>query len=228
MVEQISSPEIFVNNATYSEFPAYHIIIPGMSEINTKENWKIIERGINYDKVCKIVQYKLKSISKEEAEFVIKYICNSNLENNMQLKNLLYDIRVKDECIYGMVTIDLFLCLLYLKVQDYEKAAKSLSDYNKGLDKNNENSRYYFCFELFLCLIASGVEKERGITYMTKFYDETIVQMVVDDFDHNPFEHFEPLLCKKNCVSCSHQGYCITKTEKKMYSKIKGSLKNGN
>lgn len=216
---------IYIYNATKSDIFAYQIIVPGMSEISNVLDDKVLDEYMEFEKIEDVIQKGLNNITVDEANDIILYIEKRKISGNTRLNYFLTDVRVNDDCVYGMTTINLFMCLLYMKVKKYDKASSWLEKYVNDLDRTNDISKYYYCFCLYLKLISKKVTKDVANEYIKKFYSNEIVEMINEDFCKNPFEAFAPLQCKSECKKCVHSAYCITQYEQSIYYNIRRNEK---
>jgi len=115
--------------------------------------------------------------------------------------------------------------MLYLFKKDIIQAEKWIHTYCQALDKEDENSCYYFCYELMLHLKNQNSDDATIYNYLRNFFDENLVQMVFEDFRGNPFEALPTMHCQEPCdKNCELYSYCITRTEKEIYRNIRSKV----
>lgn len=215
---------IFVRDVTKSEILAYRILVPGMSELFNVMDPVVIQDCIDYEKLRNIIQFKLHDISTDEAYFVIEFLKKKNYSGNNSLDIFIDDIKLTDNNIYSIVSIKLFMCLLYIKVNDLENALLWIRKYNETLDSSDPSSRYYHCYELYLALKIEHDNNQHISQLLYCYFDEGIVDEVMIDVDNNPFEYFYPLNCSNDCLNCEYSEMCKCKNEKAIYNLIRKQL----
>ena len=70
---------------------------------------------------------------------------------------------------YELQTVSLFICMLYLFKKDIIQAEKWMHTYCQALDKEDENSCYYFCYELMLHLKNQNSDDATIYNYLRNF-----------------------------------------------------------
>lgn len=215
---------IFVRDVTKSEILAYRILVPGMSELFNVMDPVVIEDCIDYERLRNIIQFKLHDISTDEAYFVIEFLKKKNYSENHTLDIFIDDIKLTDDNIYSIVSIKLFMCLLYIKVNELENALLWMRKYNETLNPSDPSSRYYYCYELYLALKIEHDNNQHISQLLYCYFDEEIVDEVMSDVDNNPFEYFYPLNCSNDCLNCEYSAMCKCKNEKTIYNLIRKQL----
>lgn len=212
---------IFVRDVTKSKIFAYRILVPGMSELFNVMDPLVIQNCIDYKKFSNIIQYRLHDISTDEAFFVLEFLKKKKYSENLTLDVFIDDIKLTDDNVYSIVPIKLFICLLYIKVNDIENALLWMRKYNEMLDSSDPRSSYYYCYELYLALKSEYEDKQLISQLLAYYFDEEIVDEVMLDVDKNPFEYFYPLNCDNDCLNCEHSTICTSKNENRIYNLIR-------
>lgn len=220
--------DLYIHNSTKTAFPAYHIIIPGLSELFPVTDSTIIQNAVEFEKCCIIIEEKITCLTEKDVDSILHLLTTKHIPPDYQLSFFLRNIRISgDEQPYTMVSVSLFLCMLYLYKKDTIQAEKWMHAYCQTLDKEEENCCYYFCYELMLHLKNQNADNATIYNYLAKFYDEDIVQMVFEDFRNNPFEALPAIECQNVCnETCELYPYCITRTEKEIYRNIRSTVLN--
>jgi len=152
---------------------------------------------------------------------VIEFLKKKNYSENHTLDIFIDDVKLTDDNIYSIVSIKLFMCLLYIKVNDLENALLWMRKYNETLNPSDPSSRYYYCYELYLALKIEHDNNQHISQLLYCYFDEEIVDEVMSDVDNNPFEYFYPLNCSNDCLNCEYSAMCKCKNEKTIYNLIR-------
>ena len=145
--------DVYIYNSTKTALPAYHIIIPGLSELLPVTDSTIIQNAIEFEKSCIIIEEKATCLTVKDVDSILKVLIEKHISPETPLSFFLRNIRLSgDEHPYTMVSVSLFICMLYLFKKDIIQAEKWMHTYCQALDKEDENSCYYFCYELMLHL----------------------------------------------------------------------------
>ena len=123
-------------------------MIPGISELFSISDVSLIEDAIDFEKLNDIVQNRLLDLSEDEAKFAIGYLEKKDFAVDTTLAYFLRDVGVSGEDPYTFATLDLFICMLYLRINDYQNANRWMQIYTKRLDVSDDHSKYYFCYDL--------------------------------------------------------------------------------
>lgn len=218
--------DVYIYNSTKTALPAYHIIIPGLSELLPVTDSTIIQNAIEFEKSCIIIEEKATCLTVKDVDSILKVLIEKHISPETPLSFFLRNIRLSgDEHPYTMVSVSLFICMLYLFKKDIIQAEKWMHTYCQALDKEDENSCYYFCYELMLHLKNQNSDDATIYNYLRNFFDENLVQMVFEDFRGNPFEALPTMHCQEPCdKNCELYSYCITRTEKEIYRNIRSKV----
>ena len=218
--------DVYIYNLTKTALPAYHIIIPGLSELLPVTDSTIIQNAIEFEKSCIIIEEKATCLTVKDVDSILKVLIEKHISPETPLSFFLRNIRLSgDEHPYTMVSVSLFICMLYLFKKDIIQAEKWMHTYCQALDKEDENSCYYFCYELMLHLKNQNSDDATIYNYLRNFFDENLVQMVFEDFRGNPFEALPTMHCQEPCdKNCELYSYCITRTEKEIYRNIRSKV----
>lgn len=211
--------DIFIKDCTISPLRAYHIIVPGMSEIIPINDCRTLEYLNDCNKYFNIIRDILR-INEERALFIIKHLTDYYNDFD-RLSDTISSISLIKKNKYYDIYIIQFKILVYRYLNDYTSLIKSLKLLNSKIKHND----YYSCFENVLIMLEEGKHIDYIKKLLNKFYSNLIIDRVVNDMYSNPFNDFDSIECFE-CSQCSLKEECYYKNELELYNKIiKLSLK---
>ena len=218
---------IYIRNNSFLKFPAFHIIIPGMSELiishknifEDSSNASLFELIRNLDKLSFFEYQQLSYILDKEYETLSKKgeTLNSFLPANTDddLKNL---------------DLNLFSFMLHYRIGEYNNALNYLEYFLK--DKSKTTYIYFFCAKNFVKLFKiKGLPINIVIDVLSKCYGESLANEVSNDLADNTtiFKYYNLPSCPK-CDVCKLKKSCkydtIIQIEKKLNKLVKNASIN--
>ena len=213
--------DIFVRDVSYLGFPSYHIIVPGLSEIEEIDDIKSIKNYAEYNKIKKLIRNMAGPVDSKAEE--TKRFLESIQFNKLSVPDLL-QLPVNDSALpwyYG--DIRLLLMMLYYEKQDMESAYREFSKFLKENIINNKSVQvYYKCVRDYLGTQVDNLNEEEAINLLQTFYPHEIVQGVIREFgiSGRHIVDFMPLKCW-HCEKCQLNESCLYLSNEKVYKKLK-------
>ena len=195
---------VFIRDVGYLGFPAYHIIIPKISEMYSGTDMRRKEIAT----LQKISQKLMMSeqVTKEDAKRLIRYIeYNRGNKGTNQFSWLLK--RPFAKSFYGGVhEVSFLLTAAYYFVGDLENAIRVLECIIQSMKKEknvylNETEAIF----QYLMLLYQGESKEHALDIITVLFDETISEKILHIWGEANiiFQKLYPVLNCWNCENCS-------------------------
>lgn len=195
--------KLYVRDNSFLGFPAYHLFIPGLSDINSDLYDIISEIESNNDNFYSIKsEYRIHSLSLIEIEKIIeKYKYDS--VNYISLFPY-------NDSVYNKFNRLLLLALLSYKI------GKDIDAYNYMklflIQKENEGIRqstYYYCVRDFYYAKSLNLDEQDILSMLSPIYTENLVEEVMSDLDdrNNVLDNL-PLPNCFNCNSCKINKDC--------------------
>lgn len=216
--------DIFIRDVSFLNFPAFHVIIPGLSEIETFDDINSIMEYADFNKVRKYLR-DMENFNKEKASEVINFLTKIKYGPNSSVPELM-NLPVKDgDFPWYYSSIDLFVTALYLWQEDYANAYRVFTNYlaeHQSAAHRTGAITYYKCLRDY---IGAKMDKasEKEISEILKiFYPAAIVQGVL-----NEFSDVKNLLTYKgyfkcwNCRSCPFRRQCLHPSTERVYQILK-------
>lgn len=215
---------IFVKDVSFLGFPSFHIIIPGLSEIEEFNDKKTIIEYAEYNKARKLVRNIANLDQKDAADIIgflrkIKYTPASTI---MDLLNL--PVRGNTFPWYYS-NVDLFITALYYWQQDmpnaYNAFLKFLTEKEFEARKNGSVT-YYKCVRDYIGTHVDGLATDDAFAMLATFYPLDIVQGVINEFGNpqNILSYLGQLNCW-NCSECPFNKQCLYQSTEKVYLLLK-------
>lgn len=212
--------ELFVRDNSILGFPAYHIYVPGMSEVFNILNDDDLAVNFDLEGFHKKL-YQLKSMSKNE------------IHDFAMLKDRIYSKArstfrtIKGEFLYhtnkeiNEIKPYLFLATLFLYTEDYLNAIKYLDRFiadEKEKDKDADLT-YFYCAKQFLELKQEKSLEETQQT-LNLLYDKEMVEEIIEDLSNpdNALQYYN----LPNCFECEN---CPIKPDCKYFDVMKVAKK---
>lgn len=194
--------ELYVRDNSFMGFPAYHLYIPGLSNVDERLN-NICKGLVNasdyYDTKA---EYRIKRLTKSEAKQLIdKYSndtasCISLFEYSWSRQHKL------NRC--------LLLALLSYYVGEDGKAYVFFRNFlEEQLKSSKSISSYYYCVRDYFALKRNGRSEKDIVSILDVLYSDSTANEVIGDMRNrtNVFENF-PLPDCFNCSDCKLRKEC--------------------
>jgi len=177
---------LFIRDVSYLGFPAFHIFIPGMSEIyDVKTDNPLVKYGYK----AMISAHNIINENDNNASRLLNFIKRLPSDNISFLSLNANDILGRD--------IDLTMALLYFKLQNKKKTYYHIKRYTE-----KQNNQYldilskYKCFRDVLFMIDNNFFQH---DVLCRLYSKEIVDNILNGISKNDLKS---LFCLSNCFNC--------------------------
>lgn len=225
--------DVFVRDVSFLNFPSYHVVIPGLSEIEEIDDVESLNSYIEYSKVKKYIR-NLDEASTKDEEKIIKHMEKFNGRGSI---TQFLNIPIKGVFPWYYTSLHLFTGALHYKKGDYSKAYESFDNYVKSaraslygnVQYNKMMVNYYKCARDYIGAHIDNLEKSKIIDMLSRFYPMNIIRGVMTDFgdQERVLKGYGELKCW-NCQDCRLKPHCqyanvedVYKTLKDRYSQAK-------
>lgn len=214
--------DIFVRDVSYLGFPSYHIIVPGLSEIEEIDDIKAITNYAEYNKVKRILRNS-GGPSNDKTEEAINALENAGLSNKLSIPDLL-QLPINISALpWYYADVHLFLMALYYRKKDMKNAYKEFNKFLKDdLAVNRSAQVYYKCVRDYLGTQVDKLNEKEAVNILQTCYPQEIVQGVIREFgDSGRFTtDFLHLKCW-HCAKCPWERNCLYCSTENVYKKLK-------
>lgn len=168
--------EIWIKDSSCFDIPAYHIIIPNMSEgLMLTESQ--ITNIYNTNKVKKLIK-NIDQIDDKKAKFILKNLIeNSNLNQLNTLSCILpANNGLKIPCGQNITGKNYLISMLYYFIKDYENAYKSFLKVTETITSKKDIEKYkvHKATEKYLLLRYKKINHKTAVEILDNFYDQQI------------------------------------------------------
>lgn len=210
----------YVRDVSFLKFPSFHVIIPGLSEVESMDDEKALDHYIQYNTAKRILRaYGMGSVEDKK-----KYL---NLLEKSQyffsdISALMHSKPIKNAPWY-LSDMGLFITAAYYQLNMYKKSYESfLKWFNHAIGKREvlSNRVYYRCVLNYLYLKSEEKEHEYIYKTLNSFFTSEVVERVLREFNANIFLNDNLMSCW-NCEACRYKGDCTYQEEERIYKILK-------
>lgn len=218
---------VYYRDMGFLGFPAYHIIIPGISEIT--EDVIEIEKFFVIQNICDIIK-NIDNATEKEIEYVIKELDDAKPQRDLSLLDLL-QLPISNETpnVLSDITLDLMMMMLCAYINDYERANRYTQKYINYLYEwhaAEEIMKYYRTIRSIFNMKQENIPAEQIKSILIQFLELDYIEEVLEDVKHeNLLKNFPKLKCL-NCNECIMKNVCCYKNEEVLYNKLIAKAKN--
>ncbi|MCT4565978.1 MAG: YcaO-like family protein [Maledivibacter sp.] len=216
--------DIFLRNVSYLGFPSFHIIIPGLSEIEEIDNIKAIEKYCDYNRIKGYIR-NLEYLSEESINEIFDYFQDQNYSRDASIAQFL-NINTKNILPWYYTKIDLFLGSLHYHRGNFNKAYEVFDSFINHLKfRSNSNKfelTFYRCIRDYIGTLIDGLDKGEGIASLKQFYPLNIIKGVLRDLGDKEliFNRYDNLKCW-NCNQHQFKCHCMNPVTNRIYKSLK-------
>ena len=194
--------DIFVRDNSFLGFPAFHIYVPGLSDVDCRlydvrndihpvpEHYRIKS------------EFRLRRLSESEVvSFVKKY------ENAEEQTLMLYDYSSSPS---NFINKNLLLSMLSFRAARYGDAARYMRDFLRIMERGERRvPAYYRCVRDYFALLCKDVSSDAVRSVLSLLYTASVAEDVISDMEDRStaLANF-PLPDCFNCEGCSCRDNC--------------------
>ncbi|SHH64896.1 YcaO-like family protein [Clostridium grantii] len=220
---------IMVRNESFLQFPTYHVIIPGFSEI---EKFNDLHSIVSYGDYNMIKRY-IRNLYKIDEDGVKQLLCMLNgfkLGKGTSVSSIL-NLSTEDSLPWYYSDLDLYKAVLYYKLKEYSNCKKAIEKFiDFALKIGLKNELIYFkCLRDYLGCKLEKMNNEDIENVLGNFYEKILIHNIFITFEKKEriFENLGELKCW-NCSKCDIKKSCSYSNHSIIYRKLKDAQKNNN
>ena len=211
--------DIYIRDVSFLGFPAYQVIIPGMSEVEFFDDIVSYKDYGLFNQIKADIR-RLHTLSSDEVAQLAKQIESTLPETNIPVTQWMNHLCDDPPWIYQ--NTNWLLTALYCSNEDYASAQKAWRRFLiMHHATTNPPSNYYLCVDAYLGLRAAGYAVPMVKEVLTTFYSQDMVHLVHSEFGNIDLTA-KPLVLR--CFDCKHCPYvtsCRQPSLEKAYKKLK-------
>jgi ribosomal protein S12 methylthiotransferase accessory factor len=219
---------ILVRDVSFLGFPAFHIVIPGISELSTinKETCIGIKRKIEVASFLRDINTCTEQELRKIAEVVEKEREKNEHGNIADLTGILY----LDGFPWKNINFNLFLSALYLRLGDFAASHACMKKYITEIKEKNikleaGGLQYYKCVRDYLAVLTEETgDTEEKIGILKQIYGDNIVSEVIKSIrPEKALKYYIKLPCP-DCSNCPFRMVCSYERLQNIHMKLKEKL----
>lgn len=216
--------DIFIRDVSYLGFPSFHVIIPGLSEIEEIDNIDAIEKYSLYNRVKRYLRNS-KNLSKESINEILNFFKSEDYNKSASIAQFL-NLKTKNIFPWYYTKIDLFLGTLYYYSGNFKKSYEVFDKFIKHLNfsypKNKVEITFYKCVRDYIGTHINGLNRREIIDFLKQFYPMNIINGVINDIGNCKLvlNKYGELECW-NCSECKLKSHCLNHITDRIYKTLK-------
>lgn len=223
-----SGYQIFVRDNSFLDFPSFHIIVPGMSEIEQFFDIKLLDEYVQYNNTKKYLR-KLPQISLADADELIKFLPKMPYPYNKSPLIGMLNLVIKKGIPWYYIGTDVFISVLYYLKGDFANAyyvfdrfLDSAQSMRSGEEFNLVLLSFLKCIRDYFGACADGMQTSDIIYLLSKFYPIAMVEGIINEFTKKDqlfnIIGYLPCWC---CEKCNYKDDCSYIESEKIYKILK-------
>lgn len=216
--------DIYIRDVSFLGFPSFHVIIPGLSEIEDfDDTTSIIEYG-EYNKIRKYLR-DMGNWDEKRTKEVLNFLSKMKYSPDASVLELL-NLPVKNNSFpWYYSNLDLFITSLYLWEEDFANAYESFNTYliNHAAHACSTGAIiYYKCLRDYIGARIERANDKKICELLEKFYPPDTIKGVFGEFKNvKNIITYQGFLNCWHCQCCPFQSQCLYPTTEKVYKILK-------
>ena len=215
---------VYARNVSFLGLPAFHVIVPGLSEIEEINNdIKELDDYAAFVRFKRLIR-NMENISTNEITELAKFIEHKKFDSNTTILQLL-NLPISQDLPWYYSNANLLATALYCKSEDYTSAFRVFSYFFSNLIPNSFNPSmltYYKCLRDYLAARSEGLTHIHIIDLLGSFYPVHIIMGIINEFGspENIFSNYGLIHCF-DCEGCQLKSRCPYNETEKVFKIIK-------
>ena len=204
---------LLVRDVSFLGFPTYHVIVPGLSEIEAFDQIKELDDYIAFNQIKRFLR-GLDCISGQDVPTIADYLLNPDFDVDASMAQFL-NLPLKSQPPWYYGNKNLFITALYCRIGDFTNAYRCFDDYLRWLQPSPVNKgllAYYRCVRDYLGARLDNLGHDEISAMLSIFYPPDMVAGVFHEFGderlifntHGRFRCWDCGLCELR-RTCSYE-----------------------
>ena len=201
--------DCYIRDNSILGFPAYHIFIPGMSDVFRVYN----DDDNHYGMAESYFEPKILDLKSQSPEF-LHCLADNYVASRKNARG--FETSVFGNFMYNQSTLEnspnstLFLATLYLQCKDYAAAYQQLQKFADSLDavEDAEMRPYFYCALQYLKLKIENIPLYQIVVKLKLLFDESLVDEVLNDMASDDQLQYYDLPSCPHCEHCPVANAC--------------------
>ncbi|CAH2214972.1 YcaO-like family protein [Tepidibacter aestuarii] len=176
---------IFVRDCSFLDFPSYHVIVPGLSEVDKFDDTDSLDYYIKFIQIKKHIK-NLRNLSNQEITDLIDLINEVGYSPNASVTQIL-NLDNDNNIPWYYSNMELFLSALNYNQKYFEKSYNHFNKYLKSLNPkycNKNIINHYKCVRDYISMRDDNIDDENIEKNLKLFYNNNSVNSVISEFKY--------------------------------------------
>jgi len=215
--------ETYVRDVSFLGFPSFHVIVPGLSEVEDFDDIKSIGEYAAYNCFKKRVR-QLDRLDRDGADDIINFLEKLSPTNNASVMDII-NLPVRGAGFpWYYSNILLFSTALHYWKGDTQKAYQVFDRFLRQPQRNfpPQVVTYYKCVRDYLGTRLDGLNEKEVVSTLSMFYSLDIIRGVIAEFN-SPAKiiSYQGQINCWNCAKCRFSGQCLYPPMEQVYKLLK-------
>ncbi|MEW5814670.1 MAG: YcaO-like family protein [Spirochaetota bacterium] len=220
--------DVLIRDVSFLEFPSFHVIIPGVSELNcfTADDYSYLQTRLDISQKIKSIP----EISEDDLCRIIEFLKREYANSTGSYLSEIINLPLSPQFVWSKIDYHSFMAIGCHKVGELQNAKahiqKGLEHIEQQESTNPDLIPYYKCTRDYFGLIQRNYNADTVKSLLGKIYQGGIVNKVIADFA-KPGKLIDQLgrLNCPYCPDCPAKSYCTYDEVRKIHKNIKNMLK---
>ncbi|WP_461207173.1 YcaO-like family protein [Clostridium sp. DL1XJH146] len=218
--------KILVRDVSFLNFPAYHIIIPGLSDVDDFYDVESIADYVQYNQIKRFIR-KGNKLSEEEIRKLI-LILNENKFGVGGSVTTLLSIPIKKDFPWYYTNIALYKACLFYEIKEYYKAGQEVEkflSYMETIGFDRVDNIFFKCLRDCLFMKDEKIASEEVKKRLSFFYPIYIVDTIINlTYDKKRLLGYYGSINCFDCKNCSLKNSCKHSKTVSIYRILKSAM----
>ncbi|HMM22898.1 MAG TPA: YcaO-like family protein [Selenomonadales bacterium] len=197
--------DVYARDVSFLGFPAFHVVVPGLSEIEKIDDTGAITDYAEYNRLRRLLR-QIDRLTPAEAEELAAFFAKRPYNPDTTIADLLNLPFSKPALPWYYTNIDLFLTALACRRKDLAGAHAIFSRFVENTGQSSPPASvltYYRCVRDYLGTCSDGLPEEAAVDLLNIFYPLDVVGGVIAEFAEP-----EQVLTSQGNLSCWNCADC--------------------
>lgn len=211
---------VLVRDVSFLGFPAFHAIIPGLSEICAFDPEEV-ERVSTMASARALISARLCEAGPDELRGIVSTLKGNYFTNADSIAQLV-NAPVGDSFPWKDIKTDLFCSMIHFRLGEPGKAHEHMKRFVSDIEADPPIIGYYRCARDYLGMVADGYPTNKAERILEGIYGREPVTEVMSDLGdpEQAFRYLGKLTCW-NCSGCTHTDACSYAELRRLHRSVK-------
>lgn len=176
---------ILVRDCSFLDFPSYHVIVLGLSEVDKFDDVNSLDDHIKYIQIKKFIT-NLNNLSNKDISNLIDLINDVGYNPNISVSQIL-NLDNDHNIPWYYSSMELFLSTLNYNQKDFNKSYNHFDKYLKSINPKYFNKNiinHYKCIRDYISMRSDNIDDENIEKNLKLFYNKNSVSSIINEFKY--------------------------------------------